>query len=61
MLLRLVGQGLHPARQFTGLYKQEEIRFQKAEISRQYVADRTGATKKILAYTNQILSGKRAY
>ncbi|QHT68241.1 3-deoxy-D-manno-octulosonic acid transferase [Rhodocytophaga rosea] len=45
---------------FTNLYEHEEERLQKAEVSRQYVASRTGATQKIMAYTHQLLSGKSA-
>lgn len=44
------------ASQFTALYMAEETRLAKADLSRQYVTNHTGATRKIISYSRHILS-----
>jgi 3-deoxy-D-manno-octulosonic-acid transferase len=47
------------AEQFTQLYVNEPERQEKAGIARQYVANNTGATEKILEHCKKILSGHK--
>lgn len=47
------------AKGFTTLYTSDSDRQQKAELSRRYVMDHTGATRKIIDFSRTLLSTKR--